>query len=99
MSNKIRRARRTFADAYKAEAVEMVRLSGKSTGRIAKDLDINDTTLRDWVSKADGLAGHKPILDADERAELGRLREENRILRMERDFLKKAAAFFAKESK
>lgn len=99
MSNKIRRARRTFADAYKAEAVEMVRLSGKSTGRIAKDLDLSDTTLRDWVSKADGLVGHRPILDADERVELGRLREENRILRMERDFLKKAAAFFAKESK
>jgi len=94
-----RRARRTFTDEFKADAVGLVQSSGKTVGRIAKDLDLTETALRHWVDKAEGPGGRKPILDTDERAELTRLREEVRVLRMERDFLKKAAAFFAKESK
>jgi transposase len=76
--------------------VGLVQGSGKTVGRIAKDLDLTETALRAWVRKADG---GDPPMEEDERVELKRLREENRVLRMERDFLKKAAAFFAKESK
>src|SRR5512140_2891396 len=87
MSKRNRRARRAFTDEFKAEAVGLVQGSGKTIGRIAKDLDLTETALRHWVSKAEGPGGRTPILDTDERAELGRLREEVRVLRMERDFL------------
>lgn len=95
-----RRARRKFTDEFKAEAVELVRSSGKSVGQIARDLDLTETALREWVKKAEGTHPRKEgPLSEDERAKLKRLEEENRVLRMERDFLKKAAAFFAKETK
>jgi len=99
MSKRARRERRTFTDEFKSEAVGLVQSSGKAVGRIAKDLDLTETALREWVRKAEQTAvGGLPIRE-DERVELTRLREEVRVLRMERDFLKKAAAFFAKESK
>lgn len=87
-----RRPRRQFTDEYKAEVVELVRTSGKSPGQIAKDLDLTETAVREWVAKAKGEAPRKegPVGE-DERAELNRLREENRVLKMERDFLRKAA--------
>ena len=97
MSNRKRRARREFTDEFKAEAVKLVHSSGKSVGQIAKDLDLNETAIRRWIREAGGQSSSS--LAPDERSELGRLRDENRVLRMERDFLKKAAAFFAKESK
>lgn len=100
MSKKSRRRRRAFTDEFKADAVELVRSSGKSVGQVAKDLDLTETSLREWVSKAeDGQLRRATSVDEDERQELRRLREENRVLKMERDFLNKAAAFFAKESK
>lgn len=99
MSKIKRRARREFTDEFKAEAVALVHSSGKSVGRVAQDLDLTETTLRNWVGKAAARDGRPAKLNLDERSELGHLREENRVLRMERDFLKKAAAFFAKESK
>lgn len=99
MSKSTRRVRRTFTPAYKAQAVELVRSSGKSASQVAKDLDLTETALRDWVKQADKVTTTGRLVDEDERAELTRLREENRELRMQRDFLKKAAAFFAKESK
>ena len=100
MSKSKRRARRSFTDDFKAEAVALVRNSGKSICRIAQDLDLTETALRDWVSKAAATGDASALpLDASERVELKHLREDNRVLRMERDFLKKAAAFFAKESK
>lgn len=101
MSKNKRRARRSFTDDFKAEAVALVESSGKSVGRVAGDLDLSETALRQWVSKAAASrdANALPQLNAGERAELKHLREDNRVLRMERDFLKKAAAFFAKESK
>ena len=71
----------------------------QSVGRIARDLDLTETALRRWVEKAECGSVAKLPIDEDERVELGRLREEVRVLRMERDILKKAAAFFAKESK
>lgn len=99
MSKQTRRARRTFTDEYKADAVALVENSGKSVGQVAMDLDLTETALREWVKQARTARGGGPPLNSDERNELKRLRDENRVLRMERDFLKKAAAFFAKESK
>ena len=93
------RGRRVFTDEYRAEAVALVESSGKSIGRVAKDLGLSDATLRYWVNKAAPKEVNAPALNLEERSELSHLREENRVLRMERDFLKKAAAFFAKESK
>ena len=93
-----RRKRRNFTAEQKADAVRLVREVG-SIPKVAKDLDLTETALRDWVKQAEvdeGPGGEGPLTSA-EREELRRLRRENRRLEMERDFLKKAAAFFAKE--
>ena len=92
-------ARKKYTQAYKDEAVELVVSSGRPVAEIARDLGINETTLGNWVNRAkqSGKVKDKP-LDTDERARLKELEEENRRLRMERDFLKKAAAWFAKEN-
>jgi transposase len=77
-----------------------VREGGKSLPQVAKDLDLTESALRNWVREADGDKGKSPAagaLTTEEREEMVRLRKENRQLQMERDFLKKAAAFFAKE--
>ena len=91
--------RRKFASEYKAEAVDLVINSGRPVAEIARDLGINEGTLGNWVNMAKkrGEFKEKP-LDIDERAELKELREEVRRLKMEREVLKKAAAWFAKES-
>jgi|ERR1700682_494788 transposase len=95
-----RRTRRSFTAEFKAEAVALAKHGGKSIGQVAKDLDLTETALREWVKKADGeRVRAKTELTEDEHQELLRLRKENQRLQMERDFLKKAAAFFAKESK
>ena len=77
---------------------ELVRTSGKSVGEICRDLDLTETAVRRWLAQADIDAGRRDGLTTAEREELSRLRRENRVLRDERDTLKKAAAFFAKES-
>ena len=92
------RKRRSFTAEYKADAVKLVKDSGKSVGQIAKDLDLTETALREWVKRSEGTS-LRSKLSSDEREELVRLRRENRTLQMERDFAKKAAVFFAKESK
>ena len=93
-----RRARRRFDDDFKANAVRLVLDEGQSVGRVARDLDLTETALRDWVKRAqaDRTRG-KTGLTTAEREELAQLRKENRILREEREILKKAAAFFANE--
>ena len=92
-------ARKKYTQEYKDEAVELAISSGRPIAEIARNLGINEGTLANWVNtaKKSGMLKEKP-LDTDERAELRELREENRRLRMERDFLKKAAAWFAKEN-
>ena len=92
--------RRAFTKEFKAETVRLVRDSGKSVGAVARELDLTETALRDWVRQAeiDAGRGAPGALTTEEREELGRLRRENRTLRMERDILKKATAFFAKEN-
>ena len=95
-----KRKRRAFTKAFKAQTVQLVRDSGKSVGTVARDLDLTETALRSWLRQEgiDAGRGAAGGLTADEREELARLRRENRTLRMERDILKKATAFFAKEN-
>jgi transposase len=98
MSDMPQRKRRRFTPEQKADAVRMVREVG-NLAKVARDLDLTETSLRSWVKQADIDEGRGPdgALTSDEREELRRLRRENRTLEMEREFLKKAAAFFAKE--
>lgn len=95
-----RRPRRTFNPEFKAEAVRLCRAGDRSITQVAKDLELTETALREWVRRADVDAGKGPAgaLTSDERAELARLRRENKQLQMEREILKKAAKFFARES-
>ena len=92
------RARRSFSAQFKAETVELIRTSGKSIGQVCRDLDLTETAVRRWVQQAGVDAGKRPGLTTVERAELAELRRENRVLREEREILKKAAAFFARET-
>jgi transposase-like protein len=95
-----KRKRRRFTAEFKADAVKLVRAGGRSIGQVAKDLDLTETALREWVRRTEIEAGEGPpgALTQAEREELVRLRRENKRLQMEREILKKAAAFFAKES-
>jgi transposase len=97
---KAHRVRRSFTDEFKAGAVRLVIDEGKSVGQVARELDLTESALRMWVerARADRGTGKPGVLTTAEREELGRLRKEVRTLRMERDILKKAAAFFAKEN-
>ena len=87
-----------YPPAFKTEAVRLVQSGEKSIAAIAKDLGIADQTLRGWVQQAEIDGGTRDGLTTNERVELAHLRRENRILKQERDILKKAAAFFARES-
>jgi len=95
-----RRKRRSFTTEQKEEAVRLVQTSSRSVYQVAQDLDLTETALRRWVKQAEIDAGQGPpgALTTEQVSELRDLRRENKRLRMERDFLKKAAAFFAKES-
>ncbi len=83
---------------FKVEAVQLVQRGERSLARIASDLGVSEQTLRNWVKQAEIDSGVRTGLTTEERDELRRLRRENRILTEERDILKKAAAFFARES-
>jgi transposase len=98
MSMMTARRRRSFTPEFKAQTVELVRTSHKSVGEVCRDLDLTETVVRRWVAQADIDTGRRDGLTSAEREELSRLRRENRVLREERDILKKAAAFFAKET-
>jgi transposase len=96
-----KRPRRVFTDEYKAAAVRLVIEEKTPLAQVARDLDLNENTLREWVQRARAVAGHGSptgALTTSEREELALLRKENRVLRVEREILKKAAAFFAKEN-
>jgi transposase-like protein len=96
-----RRKRRRFTAEYKAEVVGLVRSSGKSVGQVARELDLTETAVRTWVRQAAIDAKREPQgpLTSEERAELTRLRRELKTTTMERDFLRKAAAFFARSGR
>ncbi len=96
-----KRKRRAFSEEYKAEVVELIRKSGRSVGAVARDLDLTETAVRRWVHQAevDSGDGSAEALTSTEREELAQLRKRVKTLEMEREILKKATAFFAKESK
>ena len=93
-----RRTRRQFSDEFKTGAIRLVLDEGKTVGAVARELDLTPSALSSWVKheQADRTKGKSGLM-REEREELTRLRKEVRELRMERDVLKKAAAFFAKD--
>ena len=98
MSENLRKRRRpTYSEEFKADAVRLVEEQNLTVARAARDLGIHQNTLRSWLEKTREVGEER--LDEEERAELARLRREIRILREEREILKKATAFFAKESR
>ena len=99
--SKLKRKRRSFTPEFRAGAVRLVIDEGRSMTSVAKDLDLTLSTLGVWVerARADQGKSKRGSLTSDEREELSRLRKEVRGLRLDREILKKAAAFFAKESK
>jgi transposase len=97
---KQRRPRRAFTPEFKAEIVEVCRRGDRSVGQVAKDFDLTETAVRDWVRQADLDAGVRTDgLTTAEREELTRLRRENRRLAEDVEILKRATAFFAKETR
>ena len=92
------RTRPPYPPEFRAEAVELIRSGTKGYRELSRDVGVSDQTLRNWVRQADVDAGRRHDgLTTGEREELRRLRAENRTLRMERDLLKKAAVFFARD--
>ncbi len=92
--------RRRFTPEYKMEVVALMHKSGKTAGQVARELDLTETSVRAWARQAeiDDSNGSSGALTTAEREELAGLRRENKTLRLEREILKKAAAFFAKET-
>ena len=95
------RKRRVFSPEFKAEVVRLCRVGDRSIGQVTKDLDLNETAVRRWVAQAgvDDKGPGEGALTTAERQELSELRRKVRRLEEERDILKKATAFFARESK
>jgi transposase len=100
MEGKQTRERRSFTKEFKAGAVKLVLVEGRKASQVARDLDLTRSALDGWVrqAKADRGQGKPGALTTEEREELSRLRKENRQLQMERELLKKWAAFFAREN-
>jgi len=96
-----KRKRRKFTPEFKAEAARLCKVGDRTVAQVAVDLDLTETALREWVKRADIDAGKGPAgaLTTAEREELARLRKQVKRLEMEREILKAAATFFAKESK
>ena len=88
-----------YSEAFRLEAVRLLRSSGRSIPQLARELGCSPQSLRNWANQLDVDEGKAAGLTTDEREELRRLRRENRILAEERDILKKAAAFFANEGR
>jgi len=95
------RARRSFTKEYKAEVVKLIRSSGKSVGAVSREPGLTETSVRAWVKRAeiDERKDPQGPLTSEERAENTRLRRELKTVTMERDFLRKASAFFARSGK
>ena len=95
-----RRKRRSYTSEFKAETVRLVVDGGRSIAEVARDLELTESALRLWVrqSEVDAGRGKPGELTTQEREELQQLRREVKTLRLEREILKKAAAFFAKEN-
>lgn len=98
MGRKKRRPRRSFTPEFKAEIAELCGRGDRSVGQVAKDFDLTETAVRQWVMQAERDAGTRADgLTTNEREELARLRRENRRLTEDVEILKRTTAFFAKE--
>ena len=95
-----KRVRRVHTREFKADTVELVRSGGRNASQVARELGLADSLVRAWVNQAEVDAGRGPAgaLTTAEKEELSHLRREVKVLRMEREILKRAATFFAKES-
>ena len=93
------RARRSFTPEFKAEIVAACQRGDRSIGQVARDFDLTETAVREWVKQAEIDAGDRDGLTTAEREELSRLRRENRRLAEDVEILKRATAFFAKETR
>ncbi len=93
------RRRRSFTPEFKAEIVEACGRGDRSIGQVARDFDLTETAVREWVRQADIDVGRRDGLTTAEREELSQLRRENRRLREDVEILKRATAFFAKETR
>lgn len=89
------RTRPPYPTEYKAELVRLVREEGRSPRELAREFEPSAQSIMNWVVQAEIDDGQRGGVTSDEKAELRRLRAENRVLRMEKDLLEKAAAFFA----
>jgi len=89
---------RRYPQEFRQRAVEFARLREKPIKQLAADLGISDQTLHNWLKQADINEGRRDGLTTEERAEMVRLRRANRVLEMENEILKRAAAFFAREN-
>lgn len=99
MERKNARPRRSFTPEFKAEIVECCQCGDRSIGQVARDFDLTETAVRDWVHQAATDAGPRPGLTTEEKEELTRLCRENRSLREDVEILKRATMFFAKETR
>ena len=99
MERKKPRPRRSFTPEFKAEIVELCPRGDRSVGQVARDFDLTESNVRTWVNQAQIDQGERPGLTSEERAELSRLRKENRSLREDVEILKRATAFFAQETR
>ena len=95
---KVRR-RRAFTKEFKADIVQRCQVGDRSIPEVARDFDLVESVVRRWVDQAEIDAGTREGLSSDEREELSRLRRENRRLQADVDLLKRATAFFAKETR
>ena len=93
-----KRSRRKFSDEFKRDAVEIVRSSDKSIAQVARELGIYDSTLGNWVKQDEIDRGERDGVSTSDREEVAELRRENARLRMERELLKRAVAFWVRES-
>ena len=100
MGKKKPRPRRSFTPEFKAEIVELCQRGDRSIGQVARDFDLTETGVREWVKQAERDAGTRTDgLTTAEKEELAQLRRENRRLREDVEILKRATAFFAKETR
>ena len=94
------RTRRAFTSEFKAEIVELCKRGDRTIGQVARDFNLTETAVREWVKQAERDAGERlDGLTSSEREELTRLRQDNRRLQQDVDILKRATAFFAKETR
>jgi len=100
MAKKKPRPRRSYTPEFKAEIVELCQRGDRSVGQVSRDFDLTETAVREWVKQAERDAGTRHDgLSTAEREEISQLRRENRRLREDVEILKRATAFFAKETR